>query len=118
MELKTTKNGSFSFEDISIEGKQPSKMIHKHQIMALIEYGKYANVFAGFLFNFRNEESGKEITYYQSICDFIRMINEINKKSFNENDLLKYDPIEINGKKKRVNYLWDIDKFLTHKSIV
>jgi len=113
LELKTTKNGGFSFEDISIEGKQPSRMIHKHQIVALIEYGKYANVFAGFLFNFRNEESGNEITYYQNIRDFVKMISEINKKSFNEKDLLKYNPIEIIGNKKRINYVWDIDKFLS-----
>ncbi len=93
-------------------------MIHKHQIMALLEYEKYNNVSSGFLFNFRNEKTGSEITYYQSICDFLRMINEINKKSFNEKDLLKYNPIEIIGKKKRVNYLWDIDKFLTHKVII
>ena len=90
-------------------------MIHKHQIMALIDYGKYANVRAGFLFNFRNEEAVNEITYYQSICDFVKMINEINKKSFNEKDLLKYNPIEITGNKKRTNYVWDIDKFLTQK---
>ena len=89
-------------------------MIHKHQILALMEYAKYNNVHAGFLFNFRNEESGNEVTYDQNICDFIRMISEINKKSFNERDLLKYSPIEITGKKKRVNYVWDIDKFLSH----
>lgn len=115
IELKTTKNNAFSFEDINIKEKQPAKMIHKHQIMALIDYGKYANVRAGFLFNFRNEEAVNEITYYQSICDFVKMINEINKKSFNEKDLLKYNPIEITGNKKRTNYVWDIDKFLTQK---
>ncbi len=113
LEMKSTKNNSFSFEVINIEEKQPSKMIHKHQILALIEYGKYNNVFAGFLFNFRNEESGNEITYCQSICDFVKMISEINKKSFNEKDLLKYNPIEITGNKKRINYVWDIDKFLS-----
>lgn len=88
-------------------------MIHKHQIVALLEYGKFTNVCAGFLLNLRNEESGNEITYYQNICDFVRMTSEINKKSFNEKDLLKYNPIEIIGKKKRVNYYWDINKFLS-----
>lgn len=112
--MKTTKNNSFSFEDINIEEKQPSKMIHKHQILALLDYAKYNNVKVGFLFNFRSEESVTEVTYYQNICDFVRMISEINKKSFNEKDLLKYNPIEITGKKKRVNYVWDIDKFLSH----
>lgn len=112
IEMKTTKNGAFSFEEINIEEKQPPKMIHKHQILALLDYAKYNNVEAGFLFNFRNEKSGTESTYFQNINDFMKMINGIRKKSFNENDLLKYNPTEITGKKKRINYTWDIDKFL------
>lgn len=112
LELKTTENNNFSFEDIDIEGKQPSKMIHKHQILALLDYSKYNNVQAGFLYNFRNKKSGTEITYFQDINDFMKMVNGIRKKSFNKNDLLKYNPIEISGKKKRINYTWNIDKFL------
>lgn len=118
LELKTTKNNAFSFEDINIEEKQPAKMIHKHQILALLDSSRFNNVCAGFIFNFRNESKHIETTYFHKIDDFLRMINEINKKSFNEKDLLKYNPIEIIGKKKRVNYLWDIDKFLSCEIII
>lgn len=97
--------------------KQPSKMIHKHQILALKEYGEYDGTYAGFIFNFRNEKQGIETTYYQDIKDFMTMASEINKKSFNKNDLLKYNPIEITGTKKRVNYKWDIDGFLKNIDI-
>lgn len=45
-----------TFEDIYIEGKQSSKMIHKHQIIALLNYCKFDNVISGFIFNFRDEE--------------------------------------------------------------
>jgi len=112
LELKTTKSKSFSFEDINIEGKQPSRMIHKHQILALKDYADFKNVVSGFIFNFRNEDNNIEITYFQGISDFLIMVERIGKKSFNEKDLLEYSPMEIVGNKKRVHYTWDIDKFL------
>lgn len=112
LELKTTKNSSFSFEDIYIEEKQPSKMIHKHQILALKEYSNLKNVISGFIFNFRNDSYNTEVTYFQSICNFLNMVNVIDKKSFNEMDLLKFNPVLMKGDKKRVNYTWDIDGFL------
>ena len=41
------------------------------------------------------------------------LINSLSKKSFNESDLLKYcNPILINKKKLKVNYRYDINKFL------
>lgn len=113
LELKTTKNSSFSFEDINIEKKQASKMIHRHQILALKEYSKFKNVVSGFIFNFRNDKNNTEITYFQSINDFLNMLSAISKKSFNKKDLEKFKPILITGNKKRVNFKWDIDNFLT-----
>lgn len=100
-----------TFEDIYIEGKQSSKMIHKHQITALLNYCKFDNVISGFIFNFRDEEKNIETTYFQSIDDFIAMINSINKKSFNERDLQIHNSKRIKGVKKRVNYIWDLDSF-------
>ena len=41
------------------------------------------------------------------------MINNIDKKSFNEKDLIKWcKPIFIGKKKLKVNYRYDVDKFL------
>lgn len=77
-------------------------MIHKHQILALKEYGEFNNTLAGFIFNFRNEKQQYRNYILSRYKDFTIMINEVNKKSFNKNDLLKYNPIEINGTKKEL----------------
>lgn len=118
LELKSTKSKSISFEDINFEGKQPSRMIHKHQIIALRDYCiNYSALIGGFLFNFRTEEIGSERTYFQSATDFIRMSNNLGKKSFNEIDLINSgNYIKVNGNKKRVNYIWDIDELLNSLS--
>lgn len=112
IELKTTKYKSISYEDIELDTSQ-NKMIHKHQILGLLKSSDYQNVKSGFLINFRDEDDGIERTYFQDINDFITMSKKINKKSFNELDLIvDGNAIKIDGKKKRVNYIWDIDKFL------
>ena len=46
--------------------------------------------------------------------DFNRMIKTINKKSFNIIDIVLYGAIKIDGNKKRTQYRWDVDEFLTH----
>lgn len=112
LELKTTKNSSFTFEDISLNEDQPTKMIHKHQILALQNYSKLNHIVSGFIFNFRDEENSTETTYFQSINDFLDMIADLRKKSFNIQDLLGFNPVQVTGKKKRINYSWDIDGFL------
>lgn len=109
--MKSTKNGSFSFEDVNCAEPQPSKMVHKHQIIGLTQFDTYEGVVSGFLWNFRIEKESVERTYFQHISDFTKMVSQLGKKSFNESDLLKWNPIVIEGKKKRVNYTWNLDKF-------
>ena len=112
LELKTTKSNAFSFEDIESENEQQSKMIHKHQILALKEYACYKGVISGFVLNFRLEKENVEHTYFLSIKNFLRMIDKLGKKSFNEKDLLHYSPILIEGTKKRTRWTWDMEKFM------
>lgn len=114
LELKSTKNKFMTFEDIDSVEEQ-NKMIHKHQIKSLISFAKVENVVSGFLLNFRDEAHGTERTYFQDAVSFRRMCLSINKLSFNEMDLILNGAIKIEGKKKRVNYVWDINKFLTLK---
>lgn len=112
LELKTTKYRSMSFEDIKSDEKQ-NKMIHKHQILSLLDFSNFENVTAGFILNFRDEKSGVERTYFQNITDFYSMCQKINKVSFNEIDLIMNgNAIKISGIKKRVNYQWNLDEFL------
>lgn len=104
LELKSVGTNSISFE----RSKEDKGVIHYHQIKALQEFNTYDGIVAGFVINFRNTEK----TYFIEICDFTDMINEIDKKSFNEKDLLKYNPTIIDQHKKRTRYSYDIEKFL------
>lgn len=111
LELKSTKNKYMTFENINEEDPD-NKMIHKHQILSLLDFSKFNNVWSGFVFNFRDEVNKIERTYFQDIKSFNIMCKTINKASFNEMDLILNGAVKIDGKKKRVNYTWDIDKFL------
>ena len=103
LELKTFQ-GSCSFERC----KEDKGIIHYYQIQSLKDFARYDNVCSGFILDFR--KSGN--TYFLSITEWDDLINSINKKSFNEEDLLKYcSPILINKKLLRTNYKYDIDKF-------
>lgn len=112
IELKSTKNKSFSFEDPFADGKQQTRMIHKHQILSLIDADAHENMVGGFLFNFRDETTNDEETYFQSIKDFVHTIQSCGKKSINRNDLVAHNAIPLAGSKKRTRWLWDIALFL------
>ena len=112
IELKTTKYKSISFEDANGDNNQ-NKMIHKHQIVGLTEFSKYNCVIPGFLFNFRDEKNNCERCYFQRINDFNTMVESIDKKSFNELDLLTCgNAIKLQGELKRTRYRWDVFKML------
>ena len=105
LELKSVGTKSISFE----REKTDKGIIHKHQIDNLQKFSKYKNVISGFIFDFRLSDK----TYFCSIGDFIYMINNLDKKSFNENDLFKWcTPFEIKKKKLKVNYRYDIEDFI------
>lgn len=111
IECKSTKYKSMNFQ-VDANDKS-NKMIKKHQIDSLADFAEYNGVVSGFFLNFRDEKNNCERCYFQSITDFKNMISIINKKSFNELDLLTDgNVIKINGQKKRIHYKWDIDSFL------
>lgn len=96
LELKTVQNKSIPFS-----------MVRKNQIDSLREYSKH-NLFAGLICNYRNEDND---TFFIDINDFIYMQSTINKKSFNVDDLIRYNALRIESKKKRIHYLYDVKKF-------
>lgn len=101
-ELKSVSGNSISFE----RTKEDKGIIHKYQIDSLFRFSKYKNVISGFLLDFR----GTDKTYFLDIKDFLHMISQISKKSFHEKDLLRYcTPVEIEKKKMRVNYRYNVD---------
>ena len=106
LELKSVGTASISFE----RTKEDRGVIHKHQIDNLIKFSTYRNVISGFILDYRLSEK----TYFCTIEEFINMINILDKKSFNEKDLFEWcNPIEIDKKKMKVNWKYNIEKFLT-----
>ena len=92
LELKSVAGTSISFERCNTD----KGVIHDYQIKTLKEFRTYPNVISGLLIDF---------------------INSINKKSFNEQNLLDYSsPICIDKKKLKVNYRYNVVKFLHDSS--
>ena len=105
MELKSTESTSIS---IQRNKEEKGKMIKINQINGLSESNKYNGVFAGFVFDFRSTTN----TYWLSIDNFNLFLYENDKKSINEKDIIKYKGIKIEKEKKRVKYIYRIDKLL------
>lgn len=111
LELKTTMYKSMAFEDINTDNPA-NRMIHKHQILGLNKHADLDGVVPCFILNFRNEDTKDQRTYFIHIKDFMKMINSINKKSFDEMDLILNGAIKIHGLRRRTRYAWDINEFL------
>lgn len=97
IECKSTKEKSL-----------PLSMIRESQIEGL-KYASEHSIIPGLLVNFRNENND---TLFIKIQDFIEMINGTEKKSFNINDLKRYNAIIIESFKKRTRYKYRIDKLV------
>lgn len=112
LELKSVGTTSISFEREKPKSNNDKKTIHYHQIEGLRKFSKYNNTISGFLFNFRHKDS-TETLYFQRIEDFDQMITDINKKSFNEKDLIEHNPIILESRKLKVNYRYNVEKFIS-----
>ena len=104
LELKTFQ-GSCSFE----RTKEEKGIIHHYQIKSLKDFTQYERVISGLVLDFRSTGN----TYFLNINQWDKFISYIEKKSFNEKDLLEYaSPILIEKRKLKVNYRYDIESFL------
>jgi len=83
-------------------------MIRDNQIKGLADASKH-NLYAGLLVNYRNDAND---TFFIEINQFLSMLNNINKKSFNIKDLENAGAIKLSSKKKRTRYTYDIKSFL------
>lgn len=105
LELKSVAGKSISFE----RTKKDKGVIHYHQIEYLKSCLNYKNIISGLIIDFR----GTGNTWFIHINRWDALINSITKKSFNESDLLSYShPLLISKKKLKVNYKYDVDKFV------
>lgn len=108
LELKTVKGKAITFERTETDKGD----IHYHQIAGLNEYSKFEGVIAGFVIEFREAE----LTVFIRINEFNRLMNVIDKKSFNIDDLAKYniDYMVIQQSKVRTRYRYDIQSFIEY----
>lgn len=105
LELKTVAGKSISFE----RTKKDKGEIHYHQIEYLKNCSQYQNIIPGLIIDFR----GTDNTWFLHINQWDDLINSISKKSINESDLISYSyPILISKKKLKVNYRYDVEKFI------
>ena len=106
-ELKTVAGKSISFE----RTKEDNGEIHYHQIQGLNTWNKYDGITCGLIIEFRE----MELTIFIDIEDFNRLMDSVGKKSFNIKDLDDYDIhyFVIPQRKLKVNYRYDMDKFLS-----
>lgn len=104
LELKTTNATSFSFERSKSD---KGKKIHYHQIEALTDSSKFNDVISGFLLDFQDSE-----TYFLEINNFNKFMEESDKLSINESNIIQYNGIKIEKEKKRVKHNYNILKLL------
>lgn len=107
IECKSTKSKNMSFQ--RSENDTTSKMIKYHQIQSLTKLSQFNGIISGLVLNFRDELNKTERTYFIQIDDFNSMINDINKHSINEIDIILHNAIKINGIKKRKYFYWDME---------
>lgn len=105
LELKTFQ-GLCSFE----RDKNEKGIVHYYQVEKLKEFANYKRVISGLVLDFRSTGN----TYFLNINDCDNLISHIEKKSFNEQDLLEYaSPILIEKEKLKVNYRYDVELLLS-----
>lgn len=102
MELKTTKNASMTYWREDYGNIKP--MIKKEQILGLLRASGYNGCAAGFVLNFRTTLH----TYYLDVRQFVAYTANHNRKSINEEDVIRAGGMLIGQKKLKVNYRYDI----------
>jgi Penicillin-binding protein-related factor A, putative recombinase len=112
-ELKSTKQKSISFDE---------KIIKQHQIDNLIDCDTYPGIISGFIFNFREPLNRvffvpiKEFADYKHVAQNNHPIHKykskVNKSSISIS-ICEEIGIEIMGYKKRVNWHYHIEDFVT-----
>lgn len=112
LELKTVKGKSISFERTENDVGE----IHYNQIQGLNEWNRYDGVICGFLIEFREIEK----TFFLKIDDFNKLLQQISKKSFNNDDLEKLgiNHTILPQTKTRKYFIYGIDEMLKTESLI
>jgi len=110
LELKSTEGTSMTFyrKDFIDDGKKHTFMVKKNQLEGLTESSQFDGIVSGLVFNFRKTNH----TYFLSITDANEMIDNIDRKSFNENDVISHNGYLIEQRLKKVKYNYNLQKFI------
>ena len=110
LELKSTEGTSMTFyrKDFINDGKKHSFMIKKNQLEGLSESNKFKGIISGLVLNFRKYNH----TYFMFINDANNMIRDIDRKSFNEKDVISNNGYLIEQRLKKVKYNYNLQKFI------
>lgn len=110
LELKSSGYPSIS---IQRDPEEKNKMIKLHQINSLTQSSLHEGVYAGFIFNFRDDENiNNNDTYFMFINDFNTFLVETDKKSINKLNVVQYGGIRLDQKLKRTRYTYDVEKMI------
>lgn len=115
LELKSTESTSMSFwrEDFVDKTKKQTFMVKKNQIAGLLKSSKYRGIISGLILNFRKTNH----TYFLHIDDFIIMTKDMDKKSFNEQDVFCNNGYIIGQALKKVKYNYGVQKFIEEMQV-
>lgn len=99
---------TFYRKDFINDGKKHTFMIKKNQLEGLSESSKYKGIVSGLVLNFRIVNH----TYFISIIDANKMIENIERKSFNEKDVILNNGYLIEQHLKKIKYSYNLQKFI------
>jgi penicillin-binding protein-related factor A (putative recombinase) len=97
------------FVDKENKDKKHTFMVKRNQIAGLTESAKFKGIISGLILNFRKTNH----TYFIHINDFNSMVKNLDKKSFNEQDVISNQGYLIEQTLKRVKYTYNIQKFIS-----
>lgn len=110
LELKSTKYKSITIERENTK-ENSHKMIKKNQIKNLIECQSYNDIEGCFIFNFRTQEGDEildEHTYIININNFSNFLEQTDKMSISEKEVIEFGGVEIESVKKKKWFTYKI----------
>ena len=109
LELKSSKYTSFSIQRTP---NDPIGMVKAAQINSLIQLSLQEGIIAGFIFNFRNDNTNEQVTAFLSIQNFSNFLVSCDKKSINLADIKEFGGIKVEQTLKRKYYTFDVKKMV------
>lgn len=100
---------TFYRDDFAADGSKNTFMVKRNQIKGLSESAANIGVVSGFILNFRKYSR----TYFLGINEFNDMASRLDKKSFNEKDVVEAGAYLVSQTLKRTKYDFDIAGFIS-----